>query len=39
MSRLIWKIKLTAGILGILFGVVLVVVSLIELYALISYAP
>ncbi len=39
MNRLIWKIKLTAGILGILFGIVLAVVSLIELYALISYAP
>ena len=39
MRRLIWKIKLTAGILGILFGIVLTVVSLIELYALISYTP
>ena len=39
MSRLIWKIKLTAGILGIIFGVALAVVSLIELYALISYTP
>lgn len=37
MSRLIWKIKLMAGILGVLLGVVLAIVSLIELYALISY--
>ena len=39
MSRLIWKIKLTAGILGAIFGVVLAIVPLIELYALISYTP